>query len=181
MRLGRWAAAVALATTGLAAHAEHFQFAVNLTGTFSVGGEEGCTPPDFNQPACPREGSLKALMSFDTPTAADGSWMIADTFGDITNFTVNLGDLANEPLYGGINLTSGMPNGSVQLPDGSEVFTFDWASRTATFDYDLGYHNPYGQFSGVLTSVSEPGELSLAALGLAAVLIASRRRRSRAR
>src|SRR5471032_3190456 len=123
MRQHRLLAAAALLATCAAAHAEHFQFALNLSGTYSIGGAEGCAPP-FDQPACPRPGSLAAMLSFDTPSSADGTYAIVDTFGDVTDFSVNLGYLGQEPLYGAIYLVGGVASGFVQPVDDSETFSF---------------------------------------------------------
>ena len=160
-------AAAALLTTALAAHAEHFQYQVALTGSYSVGGTEGCTPPLFDEPACPQAGVLSGLLSFDTPSSGDGSWTIEANFGDITDFSVNLGSLNNELLFGGINVTNGAPNGSVGPSDGSESFVFDWATRRAWFDYDYGDHAPNGTFSGSLIAVPEPSTALLLLAGFA--------------
>lgn len=176
MRLRRPLVVAALLTVAAAAHAEHFEYAVDLNGSYSQGGTEGCFPPDFDQPACPQPGHLSALLSFDTPGAADGSYLIAAGFGDITNFTVNLGWLASDALYGGVNLNSGVPNGTVQSADGTESFTFDWSDQTASYQYDYGDHNGNGTFSGTMSAVPEPSLVVLMLAGLAAVAGIGRRR-----
>lgn len=176
MRLRRLLAAVALLAGCAAAHAEHYQFAVSLSGTYSMGGTDGCFPPDFNQPACTRPGKLSALMSFDTPTQGDGSFLIVDNFGDITDFKVDLGFLDNEVLYGDVNVTNGLASGSVQAFDQTETFTFDWSTRTASFVYDYGYHNPNGNFAGTLSAVPEPSLALLMLAGLASVAGMRRRK-----
>jgi hypothetical protein len=176
MRHRHLLAATALLAASIAAHAEHFQYAVSLSGTYSQGGTEGCFPPDFDQPACPRTGSLSALLSFDTPANGDGYFSIQDHFGDITNFTVNLGWLPEDALYGGIEVTNGAPHGSVQALDQSEYFDFDWATRTATYTYDYGYHGANGTFAGTLAAVPEPGMLTLMLAALVGVAGIGRRR-----
>jgi hypothetical protein len=160
----------ALATAALligagAAHAEHFEFTVSLNGMFSEAGTDGCTPP-FDQPTCPHAGHLSGLLSFDTPRSADGSYSIEDQFGDITDFFVNLGGLPYDTLYGGVNLTGGMPSGTVQSSDQTESFAFDWADRSASYVYDYGYHNINGAFSGSLSLVSESETPALMLLGI---------------
>lgn len=179
MRHRRMLAAAALLTTALAARAEHFEYAVELTGTYSAGGTEGCTPPLFDQPACPQTGSLSGLLSFDTPTSGDGSWTIEGNFGDITDFSVNLGSLDSEVLFGGVSIIGGAPNGSVGPSDNSESFVFDWATRTASYDYDFGYHAPNGMFSGTLSAVPEPSVALLLLTGLAGVAGTAGRRARR--
>lgn len=174
MRQTRTLAAMALLCAAACAHAEHFQYRVDLTGSYSVGGAEGCAPPDFDQPACPREGSLAATFSFDTPGRADASWLIAAGFGDIVDFRIDLGSLADGPLFGGVNVTDGIPNGSVQTADGLEMFTFDGATRTASWDYDYLDHNPWGHFTGTLSAVPEPGTGASLLAALGAMLAASR-------
>ena len=178
MRHRHLLAATALLASSIAAHAEHFQYRVSLNGSYSEGGTEGCFPPDFDQPACPRAGSLSALLSFDTPGSADGSYVIEDGFGDITNFSVSLGQLqsATEALYGGVNLNNGIPNGTVQAFDESETFSFDWANRSASYSYDYGYHGANGIFTGSLVAVPEPGLPTLMVLGLVALLGLGHRR-----
>ena len=176
-------AVAALLTTVLAAHAEHFQYAVSLSGTYSGGGTEGCVPP-FDQPACPRTGNLSAVMSFDTPVDGDGSWLIEPGATDITDFYVNLGGFPTDLLLGGISVTDGMPGGTVQAIDESETFSFDWANRTAEFTYDYGYHGANGSFAGTLSAVPEPSVAWLLLAGLAcfslgAVARAERIRRAR--
>lgn len=166
-------AAAALAAVAATAHAEHFQYAVDLSGTYSIGGTEGCTPPDFDQPACPRAGKLAATLSFDTPSDADGSYMVGS---DITNFVVTLGALPEDFLFGGVNLTSGVPNGGVEAFDESERFSFDWATRSAWYSYDYGYHGANGTFSGTLSAVPEPPLSWTLLAGLAAVGVLRRRR-----
>ena len=158
-----------LLCTGVVAHAEHFEYKVDLEGSYSDGGVEGCFPPGFDQPACPHDGRLSALMSFDTPTSGDGAFLIAGTWGDITNFQVSLYPLVGETLYGGVNVNQGQPNGIVQTLDQSETFIFDWSTRSASFRYDFGDHNPNGSFVGVLSSVPEPGSSTLLLAGLAAL------------
>lgn len=176
MRQARLIAAATLLCASACAHAEHFQYRVDLTGQYSIGGAEGCAPP-FDQPACPRDGSVTATFSFDTPSEADGSWLIASDFGDITDFRIDLGALAAGPLFGGVNVTGGVPNGTVQTSDGLESFTFDWASRTASWDYDYLDHNPWGHFAGVLSAVPEAGTRATLLAGLATILCASALRR----
>lgn len=156
MRYRRILAAAALAGAAAAAHAEHFKFSVFLSGTYSQGGTEGCFPPYFDQPACTRPGSLSGTLSFDTPSSRDGSYLVENDFGDITNFLVTLGSLPTDSLLGGVNLQGGIPNGSVQSSDRSESFSFDWATQTAYYAYDFGYHEPNGSFSGMLAAVPEP-------------------------
>ncbi|MFL6696433.1 MAG: PEP-CTERM sorting domain-containing protein [Vitreoscilla sp.] len=163
----------------LTAHAEHFQYAVSLSGTYSGGGTEGCFPP-FDQPACPRSGSLSAVMSFDTPIDGDGSWLIEPGLTDIADFSISLGAFSTDLLVGGISVTGGAPQGTVQALDDSESFSFDWATRTARFTYDYGYHAPNGSFAGSLSAVPEPAValLMLAGLGLGAATRGERRRRT---
>ncbi len=158
-------AVAALLTTALAAHAEHFQYAVSLSGTYSGGGTEGCFPP-FDQPACPHTGALSAVMSFDTPIDGDGSWQIMPGATDITDFTVSLGSFSTELLVGGISVTDGEPSGTVQAIDDSETFSFDWASRTAEYSY-VGDRGAQGSFAGTLSDVPEPGIALLLLAGLA--------------
>jgi len=174
MRRLRILAAAALTATAAAAHAEHFQYAIDLTGTYSIGGSEGCAPPDFDQPACPRAGKLSAMLSFDTPSGADGSYMVGS---DITNFVVTLGALPEDFLFGGVNLTGGIPNGSVEAFDESERFSFDWATREAWYSYDYGYHGANGNFAGaLLAAVPDPAPAWTLLAGLAVVGLATRRR-----
>ena len=177
MRLRFWLAAAVLLTSSVAARAEHFQYSVSLKGTYSEGGTEGCFPPEFNQPACPRAGFLNALLSFDTPGTGDGAFAVTGGYGDITDFLVTLGGMPGDDLYGGVEILDGVANGTVQTLDGSEYFSFDWASRTASYSYDFGYHNPNGAFSGLLSSVPEPASLALVLIGLAGV-VRHRSRRS---
>jgi len=178
MRQARTLAAAALLCTAVGAHAEHFQYQVELTGQYSSGGTDGCAPPDFDQPACPRDGSATATLSFDTPSNADGSWLIAGDSGDITDFKIDLGWLADGSLFGGVNMSGGVPNGTVQTPDGLETFTFDWATRSASWDYDYLDHNPWGHFTGILSAVPESGTSVSLLAGLAMILAATARRRS---
>ena len=167
MNLRRVLAVAVLMATALAAHAEHFQYAVNLSGTYSGGGTEGCFPP-FDQPACPRTSTLSAMMSFDTPVDGDGSWQIEPGFTDITDFTVNLGSFSTDLLVGGISVTDGKPSGTVQAIDDSETFSFDWASRTAEYSY-VGDRGAQGSFAGTLSAVPESGSASLLLAGLAGI------------
>ncbi len=167
MRSPRWLAATGLLAMGAAAHAEHFQYRVDLSGTYSVGGPEGCGAPGFDQPACPQPGTLTALLSFDTPGTADGAYLIADGSGDITDFTVDLGNLTQDSLFGGVNLVDGAPNGIVTAADQSEQFIFDWATRSASFTYNYGYHDANGNFTGTLSLVPEPGAALMLSMALA--------------
>ncbi len=166
MRQRRLLAAAALLIASTAVRAEHFEYTADLHGTYSLGGPDGCYPP-FDQPACPRDGYLSATLSFDTPSSADGAYLIEDSFGDITDFSVNLGSLSNEALYGGVNLENGIPNGTVQDFEGFENFTFDWATRSASFSYDYGDGNANGSFSGALYEVPEPATALMLLVGLA--------------
>ena len=167
-----WAAAALLAALTAAAHAEHFQYAVNLSGTYSLGGTDGCTPPDFNQPACPRPGTLSAMLSFDTPSSADGTYMIGS---DVTDFVVTLGALPGDLLFGGIDLIGGVPDGAVFAADGTESFVFNAGQHSASYSYDYGYHQPNGSFSGVLSAVPEPSRWMMVLAGLAASAAIGRR------
>jgi hypothetical protein len=176
MRQHRLFATAALLAICATAHAEHFQFAVDLHGTYSIGGAEGCAPP-FDQPACPQPGSLAATLSFDTPSSADGTYAIVDTFGDVTDFSVDLGYLAQEPLYGAIYLVGGVASGFVQPVDDSETFSFDSATRVATYTYDFGDHAANGDFTGRLVAVPEPARIALWMAGLAALWTVGNRRR----
>lgn len=179
MRQARLLAAAALLCMAATAHAEHFQFRVDLTGQYSIGGTDGCAPPDFDQPACPRDGSVTATFSFDTPSNVDASWLIAGDSGDITDFKIDLGELANGSLFGGVNVSGGVPNGTVQTADGLESFTFDWATRAASWNYDYLDHNPWGHFTGSLSAVSEPAAWVSLLGGLALLLVISSRRNAR--
>ena len=181
MRQRRLLTAAALLCATVGAHAEHFEFKVDLTGTYSLGGALGCFPPDFDQPACPQPGKLTALMSFDTPGHGDGSFLIEGDMGDITDFRVGLGWLSNESLFGGINVNAGVPNGSVQAFDETEMFTFDWATRSASYEYDYGYHAANGSFFGRLSVVPEPATFGLLLAGLASLAWMARRSRATAR
>jgi len=175
MRHRRMLAAAALLTTALAAHAEHFEYGVNLTGTYEGGGTAGCTPP-FNQPGCPSPGSLSGVLSFDTPTNGDGSWLIEPGITDITDFDVSFGSFATELLVGSISVTDGSPAGSVQAIDESESFSFDWADRTASYSFGYGGHDGGGSFAGTLSAVPEPSRALLILAGLAGVFPLARRR-----
>lgn len=179
MRHRRFAAALALLAFASLAHAEHFEYAIDLQGTYSVGGTDGCVPPDFNQPACPRHGSLMGRLSFDTPMSGDGSWSITDHFGDITDFSIDLGALPGDSLYGGVNVNGGVPNGFVQASDLSESFYFDWATRTATYKYDYGDHGAFGSFAGTMLALPEPAAPGLLLAGML-VVAGARRRAARA-
>jgi uncharacterized protein (TIGR03382 family) len=179
MRPRHWLAATALLAASIAAHAEHFQYKVDLTGTYSAGGTDGCTPPDFNQPACPRPGELSGMLSFDTPGSGDGGFSITDHYGDITNFMVSLGSLPGDSLYGSVEVVNGAPDGTVQSIDGTEFFSFDWTSRTASYSYDFGYHSPNGAFTGLLSAVPEPVPVTLLLAGLVGLAGLGRRRAAR--
>jgi hypothetical protein len=168
MRQRRLLAAAVLLLACVAARAEHFEYRVSLTGTFSDGGTDGCTPPDLNQPGCSQPGTLLGLMSFDTPSGADGNYAVDGAFGDVKNFTLSLGGFPGDVLFGGIDLTGGVPSGVVQALDLTEYFNFNWGDHSAVYTYDYGYHNANGSFTGVLTAVPEPAPLTLLLAGLAA-------------
>jgi hypothetical protein len=170
-----WLAAVALLAAAASAHATHFEYRIDLSGTYTEGSIDGCTPPDFE--GCPKPGTLTGVLSFDTPSAEDGTYMIDGAFGDITNFYVSLGGLPYDVLYGGVDLYGGVPGGVVQSLDQTEYFFFNWADRSAVYSYDYGYHNGNGSFTGTLSTIPEPGTGLLMLAGLAA-LAGRRARRS---
>ena len=176
MRQRRSIAAIALLILATSAQAKHFEYTLNLTGSYSIGGTEGCTQADPS--GCPHDGTLTGLLSFDTPTDGDGAWDVTSNFGDITNFYVSLGAMPTDFLLGSVNVNQGAPNGSVQAADQTESFTFDWASRVAEYSYDYGYHAPNGAFTGTLAAIPEPGIALMLVAGLAAI-VGARRRRTR--
>jgi len=179
MRTRQIYAAVALLVASVAAHAEHFDFRVSLDGTYSIGGTEGCTPPLFDEPACPRAGHLDAIMSFDTPSAADGDYMLGSGSDQVSNFYISVGAFSTDALVGDIGLLDGAPGGSILALDESERFFFNWADRSASFDYDYGYHGANGSFTGTLLAAPEPGAAAMLLAALATMLGATRLRRSR--
>ncbi len=169
-------AAAALLAVSAAARAEHFEYRVTLSGTYSDGDSEGCTPPEFNQPSCPQAGTLSGTLSFDTPSSGDGDYTIDGAFGDITNFYVSLGGLPGDVLWGGVDLASGVPSGVVQSLDQTEYFNFSWGDRSVVYSYDYGYHSPNGSFTGLLSTVPEPAPLTLLLVGMAGLAGIVRRR-----
>jgi hypothetical protein len=169
-------AAAVLLVACAAAHAEHFDFLVSLNGTYSAGGTDGCTPPLFDQPACPRPGHLDATLSFDTPSAADGDYLLGDGPDEISNFSVGVGGFATDVLLGDIGLLDGVPSGNIQAVDESEHFFFDWADRYASFDYDYGYHGANGSFVGTLSLAPEPAAPAMLLTALVAMIGAGRAR-----
>lgn len=179
MRTRQFLAAAALLAATAAAHAEHFDFRVSLDGTYSVGGTEGCFPPLFDQPACPRAGHLDAIMSFDTPSSADGDYQIGSGPDQVSNFTISVGAFATDVLVGDIGLLDGAPGGNILALDESERFMFDWADRSASFQYDYGYHGANGIFTGTLSTAPEPGPAAMMLAALAAMLGVANARRAR--
>jgi hypothetical protein len=174
----RMLAAIALLAITSAAHAEHFEYAVNLTGTYEGGGTSGCTPPLYE--GCPTPGSISGVMSFDTPTNGDGSWLIEPGVTDITNFSTSFGSFSTDLLLGGIDVTGGSPSGSVQAIDESEFLSFDWAGRTVSYSFGYaGTHGGTGSFTGTLSAVPEPS-LALTMLAVLAGMVPLARRRDRA-
>ncbi len=176
----RLLAGLALATVSLAAHAEHFQYRVALDGTYSIGGTDGCYPPLFDQPACPRAGHLDATLSFDLPSSDDGDYLVGLGSPGVSNFLLDLGNFDGEALFGDIQLIGGVPDGNIQAADASEFFTFDEGQRTAAFRYGDIDHGARGDFAGTLSAAPEPGGLALMLAGLAG-MAALRRRAARAR
>ena len=175
MTTPRMLAAVALLALASAAHAAHFEYAVSLTGTSQGGDPGGCTPP-FDQPGCPTASSISGLLSFDTPTSGDGTWMIQPGIADITHFSTSFSSFSGEPLVGDISVTGGKPSGSVQAIDGSESFSFDWASRTASYSYAFGDFGASGSFTGTLSAVPEPSPALMLLAALVGVVPLARRR-----
>ncbi len=136
--------------------------------------------PPFDQPACPRDGYRSATLSFDAPSSADGYYLIEDRYGDITDFSVTLGSLSSdvEALYGGVSLLGGLASGTAQDFASFERFSFDWETRSASYSYDYGYHNPNGSFVGTMYAVPEPASARLTPEGVAALAGVPRRGRT---
>ena len=178
MKLRGLLAAAALMATAVAAHAEHYQYQLYLSGTWAGGDPEGCFPPLFNQPSCPHAANIFGTLSFDTPVTGDGSWTVAPYLTDITDFTSSVGSFASELVVGNIDVTDGKPSGTLQAIDGSETLSFNWASRSAEYNFAAGPFGEVGNFTGTLGAVPEPDArlLLLAGLGLVA---AARARRAR--
>jgi len=156
--------AAALLMMATAAQATHYEYQLDLSGTYSLGGPQGCSAADTS--GCPLSGSLQGLLSFSTPDNGDGSWTIEADYGDITDFHVSLGFLPSDVLYGGIDVIGGAPNGSVQSSPPGETFTFDWATRTVEYSYDFGDHAPNGSYSGTLQAIPEAPTSGLMLAGL---------------
>ena len=53
------------------------------------------------------------------------------------------------------------PNGNVRASDMTQYFAFDWASHSAVYTYDYGYHEANGNFSGTLRAVPEGSNAAL--------------------
>ena len=157
-------AALALAATAIAAHAEHFSYRINLSGTYALGGPDQCT--EIDQSGCPQPGTLTGTMSFDTPGSADGGYAIDGSFGDVTNFYVSLGGMPGDVLFGEVDLFGSVPSGVVQSLDMTEYFLFDAGAGTASYSYDYGYHNPNGAFTGTLSAIPEPATVLLLLAGV---------------
>lgn len=179
MRHRRFLAAAALLAFTSLARAEHFEYDLQMRGTYTVGGTDGCTPPGFDQPACPQSGRLTAVMSFDLPAMTDGDYLVGFGPEGVSNFNLSLGSFSTDSLLGDIQLIGGVPSGNVQAVDGSERFMFDWGQQTAFFTYSYGDFGASGTFSGAMTSAPEPSTTATLLLGLCAGLGWARRSRRR--
>ena len=183
--------AVALAAASFAAQAssETWLFELDGFGTAAAGGTQGCGPENPDQ--CLHDVTWRGTFSVETAGSADGTYVGDDVLEirlvsnfvsyDFTSFpyspawqvppsvTISGGEVTS------INVQYSN-DGQVRYPP--DYFTVDGLRVYFTTS---GYHEPFAELFGSLSSIPEPGGAAPVLAGLAILALFARRPDSHAR
>jgi hypothetical protein len=178
------AASLALLASGAHASSHSWEFRLDGSGLYAGGGTEGCSPDHPEQ--CLQNVTWTGTFMVETAAGADGVYVGSDILEirmmsnfasvDFTSFPYS----AEWQVAPSVTVSGGRVTSiEVQWVEEPEIFSpasdFIVQGLQARYDFS-GYHAPFAQLAGTLTSVPEPAPVLTALAGLACVLLRRGRR-----